>query len=61
LGKEEQEEELLEILEWGLVVNGDDNKDKSYFEHLPQDNYIGQLDLIINALQVDIVACYYRS
>jgi hypothetical protein len=35
LGKEEQEEELLEILEWGLVVNGDDNKDKSYFEHLP--------------------------
>ncbi len=38
--REEQEDELQEILDFNLLNNDDNNRDKKYFEHFSLDNFI---------------------
>ena len=58
--KEEQLDELQEFQDLNSQNDTDNKNEKQYFEHFPTENFIGQLDLTINALQVDLITCFYR-
>ena len=61
LSPEEQEEELHENLQYKQMVHKDDNQDAPLFEHLTsKELFVSHYDLIISALQVDLVLNYYR-
>jgi len=61
LGKHEIQEEEYEHLEFNMSFKNDDNKDKEYFTILEKDMHIGEIDLLINSLNVEIMMNLIRN